>query len=69
MADIAEASLPSVVEALREAGYEPRPAAWISLSFDQSASPLVLPRPRWQRDVDFDRVRLGLLGHDRIPMP
>jgi hypothetical protein len=39
------------------------------LSFDQSASPLVLPQVCWQRDVDYDLIRLGLLTRDQIPMP
>jgi hypothetical protein len=39
------------------------------LSFDQSASPLVLPRVCWQRDVDYDLTRLGLLTREQIPMP
>lgn len=39
------------------------------LSFDQSASPLVLPRVGWQRDPDYDLIRLGLLTRDQIPMP
>ena len=39
------------------------------LSFDQSASPLVMPRVSWQRDVDYDLVRHGLLFRDQIPTP
>jgi hypothetical protein len=39
------------------------------LSFDQSASPLVMPRVCWQRDVDHDLVSLGLLTREQIPMP
>jgi hypothetical protein len=39
------------------------------LSFDQSASPLVCPRVCWQRDVDYDLTRLGLLTPDQIPTP
>jgi hypothetical protein len=38
------------------------------LSFDQSASPLVVPRVCWQRDVDYDLVRLGLLTREQIPL-
>lgn len=39
------------------------------LTFDQSASPLVAPRVTWERDIDYDLVRLGLVTHDQIPMP
>jgi hypothetical protein len=39
------------------------------LTFDQSASPLVAPRVTWERDSDYDLVRLGLVTHDQIPMP
>lgn len=39
------------------------------LSFDQSASPLVAPRVTWERDVDYDLIRLGLVTRDQIPMP
>jgi hypothetical protein len=39
------------------------------LSFDQSASPLVVPRVGWQRDVDYDLVRHSLLSRDQIPTP
>jgi hypothetical protein len=39
------------------------------VTFDQSASPLVLPRTCWERDVDYDLIRLGLLTRDQIPMP
>jgi hypothetical protein len=39
------------------------------VSFDQSASPLVVPRVRWQRDIDHDLVHLGLIARDQIPMP
>lgn len=38
------------------------------LTFDQSASPLVLPRACWERDPDLDLVRLGLLTRDQIPV-
>lgn len=38
------------------------------LTFDQSASPLVAPRVTWERDIDYDLVRLGLITHDQIPM-
>jgi hypothetical protein len=27
------------------------------------------PRVCWQRDVDYDLIRLGLLTRDQIPMP
>jgi hypothetical protein len=39
------------------------------LSFDQNGSPLVVPKASWQRDVDYDLVRLGLLQRDQIPLP
>lgn len=39
------------------------------LTFDQGASPLVAPRVTWERDIDYDLVRLGLVTHDQIPMP
>ncbi|HEY2673161.1 MAG TPA: hypothetical protein VGJ07_22725 [Rugosimonospora sp.] len=39
------------------------------VSFDQSASPLVLPRVCWERDPDRDLIRLGLLRPDQIPVP
>lgn len=39
------------------------------LSFDQSASPLVLARARWQRDHDYDLVRHGKITRAQIPMP
>jgi len=39
------------------------------LSFDQSASPLVLPRETWARDPDYDLIRAGLLTRDQIPLP
>jgi hypothetical protein len=38
------------------------------LSFDQSASCLVLPRAEWERDPDYDLVRLGLLERAHIPL-
>lgn len=39
------------------------------LSFDQSASPLVLARARWHRDDDYDLVRHGKITPAQIPMP
>ena len=39
------------------------------VSFDQSASPLVLPREIWARDPDYDLIRAGLLSRDQIPLP
>ncbi|MET7426753.1 hypothetical protein [Dactylosporangium sp. NPDC005555] len=38
------------------------------LSFAQSGSPLVAPRVEWERDPDFDLVRLGLLTTGQIPL-
>jgi hypothetical protein len=38
------------------------------LSFDQSASCLVTPRTAWERDPDYDLVRLGLLERAHIPL-
>ena len=39
------------------------------LTFDQSSSPLVAPRVTWERDIDYDLVRLGLVTREQIPMP
>ena len=39
------------------------------LTFDKSASPLVLPRVGWERDPDRELVRLGLLTPDQVPHP
>lgn len=39
------------------------------LTFAQSGSSLVAPRVEWERDLDFDLVRLGLITADRIPLP
>jgi hypothetical protein len=59
-------------------GYNPnrRPGLFLEyrdaaplLSFDQSASPLVAARVAWQRDIDYDLIRLGLLTRDRVPVP
>lgn len=58
-------------------GFNPsrRPGLFLSqqrgqpvLSFDQSASPLVVPRTDWQRDLDLDLVRAGLLARHQIPI-
>ena len=37
------------------------------LSFDPSASPLVLPRHQWERHPDLDLVLAGLLDRDELP--
>jgi len=58
-------------------GFNPnrRPGLFLQLrdgrphvTFDQSATPLVLPRVCWERDVDYDLTRLGLLTPDQIPV-
>jgi hypothetical protein len=38
------------------------------LTFDQSASCLFLPRAEWERDPDYDLVRLGLIERAHIPL-
>jgi hypothetical protein len=38
------------------------------LTFDQSASCLFLPRTDWERDPDYDLVRLGLIERAHIPL-
>jgi hypothetical protein len=59
-------------------GYNPnrRPGLFLELrdgrphlTFDQVASVLVAPRVGWERDPDYDLVRLGLIARERIPMP
>ena len=37
------------------------------LSFEQSGSPLMLPRVTWERDLDYDLIRAGLLTRDQVP--
>ncbi|WP_238010645.1 hypothetical protein KZZ52_31030 [Dactylosporangium sp. AC04546] len=39
------------------------------LTFDCNGSPLVTPRVLWERDPDFDLLRLGLLTRADIPLP
>lgn len=41
----------------------------VLLTFDQSASPLVVARVAWARDTDYDLLRYGLIAREQIPMP
>lgn len=59
-------------------GFNPsrRPGLFLQLrdgrahvTFDQSATPLVLPRAFRERDVDYDLIRLGLRGQQGRPDP
>jgi hypothetical protein len=41
----------------------------VTATFDPSASPLVMPRPLWERDPDLDLHHAGLISLKEIPRP